>query len=260
MKKIKLSFDEIERARDRILQEYDHYIVQFLKSGKLKSDFEDRYLSALKARIDMASFLHAELITIKGLHRKEEERLNQENNRAVDNAVKNHAKPKQSFADRIILQNHEKIKKYPDSEIHPEASFEVRKLFGAVNEFERRYWPDVERCMRMVSPTLYSGPRVVLGQRIFDLWSDAKGGLSPRLAVYEGMFSRFPRNVRDIEREEQRYLVDSGHLLHELVDEMKKMTGNDILERKDRNYLEKTVEYVHTVIDDFRLNDFKIQK
>ncbi len=260
MKKSKLSFDEIEQARDRILKEYDHYIVQFMKSGKLKNDFEDRYLGALKARFDMASFLHAELVTIQQLRKKEEDRAGRETNKALERTAAKNTRPAQSFADRIILQNKEKIVGYPDRKIHPEASYELIKLFGAMNEFERLHWPDVERCMREVSPTLYSGPRVVLESRIFDLWSDAKGGVSPRLAIYAGMFDRFPRNVREIEREEQRFLVDSGHLLHELLDEIKKMHGNEILSVKDRNYLEKMIQYVHTVINDFRLNDFKIQK
>ena len=113
--------------------------------------------------------------------------------------------------------------------------------------------------MRKIAPSVFSGPRVILERRIFDLWSDTKEGVSPRLAAYVSLFSRFPRNVRDIEREEQRFIVDSGFLLNDLYREIGLIRTNDILRVDERNFLEKMYEYVHTVIDDFRLNDFKSQ-
>jgi hypothetical protein len=259
MKRNKLSFEEIERARDRILQEYDHYIVRFMKPRKLRNDFEDRYLSVLKLRMDMASFLHAEMTTIHELQRKEEERISNEHNKAAEKASQGMRKKPGSFADKIIKENREKIAKYPDKAVHPDASFEIRRLFGAMSEFEHKYWPDIERCMRKIAPSMFSGPRVVLERRIFDVWSDTKDGVSPRLASYVALFHRFPRNVRDIERYEQRFIVDSGYLLHDIYREIGAIKTNDILKVDERNFLEKMYEYVHTVIDDFRLNDFKSQ-
>ena len=259
MKRNKLSFEEIERARQRILQEYDHYIVRFMKSKKLRNDFEDRYLSALKSRMDMSLFLHAELTTIVELQRKEEERISREHNRAADIAAKRKQQKTGSFADQIINNNREKIAKYPEKPVHPDASLEIQKLFGVMSEFEQKYWPDIERSMRKVAPSAFSGPRVALERRIFDLWSDIKEGVSPRLAAYVALFNRFPRNVRDIEREEQRFLVDSGYLLNDIYLEIGIIRTHDVLRVDERNYLEKMYEYVHTVIDDFRLNDFKSQ-
>jgi hypothetical protein len=259
MKRNKLSFEEIEQARERILQEYDHYIVRFMKSRKLRNDFEDRYLSALKSRMDMSLFLHAELTTVRELQQKEEERAGREHNRAANKASESRRKKPGSFADKIIQENREKIKKYPDKKVHPDASFEIRKLFGAMSEFEHKYWPDIERCMRKIAPSVFSGPRVVLERRIFDLWSDTKEGVSPRLATYVSLFSRFPRSMRDLEREEQRFIVDSGYLLNDLYREIGLIRTNDILRVDERNFLEKMYEYVHTVIDDFRLTDFKSQ-
>ena len=257
MREKKLSYDEIEQARDRILREYDHYIVQYMKSRKLRDDFEDRYVMALKARMDMTRFLHAEFQAVRDLREREAERLRNENNDAITKAEAARRGPKPGFADRIIQANRDKIEKYPDKEIHPDASFEIRRLFGAMNDFERRLWPDIERCMRRISPTLYSGPRIVLERKIFDLWSDTKEGVSPRLAGYAALFNRFPRNTRDINREEQRFIVDSGYLMNEIAEEIGRVKENEVLEEVDRRYLETMYEYMHTVITDFRLNDFK---
>lgn len=259
MKRKKLSLDEIEQARDKILSEYDHYIVEYMKSRRLKEDFESRYFSAMKARIDMTHFLHAELTAVRELRRKEEERLNSEHNRTIEESSKKRQPKPMGFADRIVAENREKIAKYPAKEIHPDASFEVSRLFGVLNDFERRYWPEVERCMRKISPTLYSGPRIVLERKIFDLWSDTKDGVSPRLASYVSLFFRFPRSQRDIAREEQRFLVDSGYLMHEVADEIGLVKDNNALDEDERKFLDKMFDYVHTVINDFRLNDFKAQ-
>ena len=256
MKRKRLSFEEIERVRDKILTEYDHYIVQYMKSRKLRDDFEDRYLGALKARIDMTGFLHAEMTAVRDLRSREEERLSTENNAAIAKARSPRgARP--GFADRILEQNRDRILKYPDVELHPDASFEVRRLYGALRDFERHHWPDIERAMRKIAPTLYSGPRVVLERKIFDLWSDTKEGVSPRLAGYVSLFYRFPRSSRDITWEEQRFMVDSGYLLHEIRDEIGRVRDDEALTLPERNFLDKMFEYVHTVITDFRLNDFK---
>lgn len=259
MKRKKLSLDEIEQARDKILSEYDHYIVAYMKSRRLKEDFESRYFSAMKARMDMTSFLHAELTAIRELRRKEEERLSAEHNRQIEESAKKKGPKPQGFADRIVAENRAKIAKYPAKEIHPDASFEVVRLFGVMNDFERRHWPEVERCLRKISPTLYSGPRIVLERRIFDLWSDTKDGVSPRLAGYQTLFSRFPRSQRDIAREEQRFLIDSGFLMHAVADEIEAVKENKALEADEQKFLEKMFDYMHTVINDFRLNDFKAQ-
>ncbi len=246
-----LSEDEVERAVEKIRRAYDDYIVTYLKPFTLKNAFEDRYLLVRKQRIDLARFVHDELELIRGLGREEEAR-------SAENEERKRKKSRRSvneYADGLIEQFREQIAKYPDLSFDEKASYELRKLLGALDRFEKEYWPDLERILRRLYPSYYSSPRLTLEPRLNYLTSGA-GRLPPGISRYQALLMRLPRAQRELEWEERRLILEGAFLLHHLdetIDRVKKEAGGN----GDLAALARTAEYVHSMIGDFRLMDFK---
>ena len=254
--KKKLDHDEIEQAKDKILEEYDHLIVRFMKPMSLKTSFLDRYLGAMRARMDMAHFLHAEMSAVKEVFRREEAR--EEEIRAAK-AKRNEKKKarNEGFADRIIEENRQRIEKYPDLDFHNDASPEVKKMAGVLKFIDDEYWPAIDDILRRSSATLYSNSRLALEKSIYELATSKVGSASNRLSVYITILGRFPRDYRALEREGQLYILNAAHFLHNLHSEMAKMLEQNNLDSDELVFIENVSDYVHNVIADFRLVDLK---
>ena len=67
MKRKRLTDSEIRSAVDKIRKRYGDYMVQFLKGRTALDSFEDRYIQAMRARLDLALFLHAEMTVVEEL-------------------------------------------------------------------------------------------------------------------------------------------------------------------------------------------------
>ena len=129
-----LSRVEIQLALDKIIEKYDEYINRYLKSPKLKGAFEERYFDAIKNGMTMASFLAAEVTVVEELLRNEEER------RQAKAAPVEAGEKKENFADRIARELKARIEKYPDVRVHKDADFEIRRLLGALNQFDEKFF------------------------------------------------------------------------------------------------------------------------
>ena len=53
MKRKKLSHIEIEAAINGIRKKYNDLIVEYMRPKVIRDSFEDRYISALRARVEM---------------------------------------------------------------------------------------------------------------------------------------------------------------------------------------------------------------
>ncbi|MBN2509911.1 MAG: hypothetical protein JXB03_06530 [Spirochaetales bacterium] len=254
--KNRLDRDEIEQAKEKILEEYDHLIVRYMKPVSLKNAFLDRYLGAMRVRMDMDQFLHAEMTAVKELSRREETK--EEELRAAKARRSERRKTKtEGFADRIIEENRQRIDKYPDLEFHSDASVEVKKMAGVLKFIDDEYWPAVDDILRRSSATLYSNSRLALEKSIYELATAKVGSASNRLSVYTTILGRFPRDYRALEREGQLYILSGAHFLHNLLTELAKMKESNNLDNDELIFVENVSEYVHNVIVDFRLVDLK---
>lgn len=253
MKPRPLSEDEVEQAVRKIRSLYDDYIITFTKPFRLKNQFEDRYFEARKSRIDLTRFVLAELEVIRQLKKREEEKIVE----AEEKRFKKRSKPKPtiSIADRVLEQNRKQIEKYPDLPMDERASFEVKKLFGALNVFEKEFWPPLEKMLRHIYPSYYANPRVDLEPRIYALCPGA-GSAPPIISRYEALLLRIPRSLNDLEWEEKRLVLEAAFLLHALVGVIEHLPLEDCTD-EERAIVEKTREYVHILITDFRLKDLK---
>jgi hypothetical protein len=144
--------------------------------------------------------------------------------------------------------------------IHPEASEEIERLFACLNTLEREFWPDVEKYMRSAYTSSVLSPRMRLEAKIIALCRPTAGGLPPRLSRYRSLFDYVPRNFREIENEGKKCLLDAAFFLHDLSDVLTEMKKSGNLQNFEADNIEKLSSYVHTLLDDFRLKDFKNTK
>ncbi len=73
MKKKKLSHIEVEAAVNGIRKKYNDLIVEYMKPKIIKDSFEDRYIGALRARVDMGNFIYTEILVVSNLLKIEKE-------------------------------------------------------------------------------------------------------------------------------------------------------------------------------------------
>ena len=118
----KLSPEEITKVVAKIRERYDEYIFKYFKSKTVKFAFEERYAEVLQKRMDISNFLIAEIEAIQELIKREEAKIA---------AGPQSEQGRESLADRverIYQENLEKIRKYPEIEIHPTANEEIKRL------------------------------------------------------------------------------------------------------------------------------------
>jgi hypothetical protein len=254
-KRKRLTDAEIRETVEKIRGRYAAFMERFGKPRTALSAFEDRYIQAMRARMDLSLFLYTEMKVVEDLIKKEEEKQEAERRKAA--APKGPVKRKPDFADRVIAQNRKRIEKYPSLGVHNEASQELQKLYGALGTVDREIWPPMERLMRRAYPSVMTSPRTALDSTLLHLCRQNSDGIPPRLARYRGLFDWFPRNYLEIEREEKKCILDAAFLLHRILDVLSEINSSDNLNDADRAEVEKLQEYVHTVVDDFRLRDLK---
>ncbi len=230
-------------------------MVMYQKDRHALDSFEERYIGALRARMELALFLHAEMNVVEELIKTEGERRRKDAER-IETAKKSQAR-RQSIAERVMEENRRRIANYPRIEIHPDASEEIERLFGALGAIEREFWPDLERLIRRTYTSAMISPRARLEEQLMRLCSSSSGELPSRTSRYRSMFDRFPRNYTEIDKEEKKCILDAAFFLHDLSDTIKEAGESDVLSANDRQQVDAMAEYVHNVITDFRLKDFK---
>jgi len=255
LKRKRLSDAEIRSAVDKIRQRYKDYMVQFMKDRSALDSFEQRYIEAMRARLDLALFLHAEKTVVEVLIQREQDRLNAEQQKAIQE--KKQKQESKSFADRVLAEHKRKISKYPPLPVHPDASEELERLYGCLQTLEREYWPELEKYMRSAYTSSMLSPRMRLEERILALCRPAGGDLPPRLSRYKSLFEWIPRNGREIEKEGKKCLVEAAFFLHDLEDVLSEMKKSGNLSKDEARDLDNLLEYVNNLLSDFRLKDFR---
>lgn len=249
----KLSPEEISRVVAKIRRRYQEYIYKYFKPKTVLFAFEERYMEALQRRTDVSTFLLAEISAVDELIKREEAKIAAgpvPDERSVGDRV-----------ERILEEQRERVRKYPDVPIHATANEEIRRLVGAMSTLEAEHWPRLSGCLRDTTYSRSSLTMTNLESRLRYLASLGTDGVPGALSRYLYHLNRFPRDYPAIDREEKEYILESAFFLHDL---------NDILERVVLNYprldearkrgLQGVQQFVQGVILDFRVKDLKRQK
>lgn len=247
----KLTPGEISGAVEKIRKKYDSYINKFFKPKMLKEAFEERYIRALRAGVDISSFLMAEISAIEELIDREEKRVAME-------PAKPDAEKQQSFADRVLEENRKRIIKYPDVPFHSDASEETRRLLGALTSLLRDRWTQIGDALQDTMYSMNSSEMLSLDSQLHYLASTDKDEVPQFLIRLVAQLRKFPRNFALIERDEKEYILEAAFFLNDLftvLERVKRVYTEIALEAK--KIIEESLAHVWEIISDFRIKDFK---
>jgi hypothetical protein len=138
----KLSPEEITKVVAKIRQRYDEYIFKYFKPQTVKFAFEERYAEVLQKRMDISTFLMAEIEAVQELIKREEAKV------AAGPQAEQGRESLTDRVERIYQENLEKIRKYPEIDIHPTANEEIKRLVGALNTLDSEHWPRLTDILR----------------------------------------------------------------------------------------------------------------
>jgi hypothetical protein len=251
----KLSPEEISKAVAKIRQRYDEYIFKYFKPKTVKFSFEERYAEALQKRVDISTFLLAEISAVEELIRREEARI------MAGPSAEQQRESLAERVERIFQQNLEKIRKYREINFHPTANEEIKRLVGALSSLEEDHWPPLAAILRDVSYSQGSLTMANLEAQLRYLGSLGADRVPGALSRYLYHLNRFPRDYPAIDREEKEYILESAFFLHDLKDILERvLVNNPGLSDEQRQGLRDVRQYVEAVIQDFRVKDLKRQK
>jgi hypothetical protein len=245
-----LSTEEVAKTLKKIRKQYNEYIVSYMMPTRLKEEFEKRYYFAAKYKENLATFFKNEIEILNELIKIEEEK-NIQKQRDLELVEKKRQRTKEGgFADKILRDLEEKIKHYPEIDINPESSIEVRKLFGALKIFEDEHWNSISRYIKMTSS---------MGRMIDhlenDLWQllGSERRNSPVLDRYLFLLERPGENLRNISHAEQECIKQVSFFFNELLDLYR---HSSTISSPPNNAVEG-YNYASQIVYNFRLADFK---
>ena len=244
-KKDRLSPREIEAALARIRQKYDDHIITYMTDTSEKSAFEDRYILALHARVDLTRFVQEEILHLKQLEKKSRE----EADRAPVIAKKKKVSQK-SFADRVLEELEQRIAPYPELDFDPDASMEVRKLYGALGYLYKEHWHALSDYLRRFHSSELS---YNLESRLLRMTVMGHDNVPPELERYQFLLNHRGKYASELFREAQESIKRASFFLHDLRILMLETRERGIIDEK----VEKAYKYIDNIIQDFRLKDLK---
>jgi hypothetical protein len=249
----KLTPGEITSSVEKIRRKYDEYINKYFKPKSLRAAFESRYIEALRAKVDVSSFLLAEISAIQELISREEQRVQLTPERPA-------AKP-QSFVDKVLDENRARISRYRDVAFHADAGEEVRRLAGALFELGGERWQDLGLALQETMYAMTSSEMLSLDSQLRHLASPDGQGTPLYLARLVVQLRKFPRNYQSIDREEKEYILEAAFFLNDLLQILERVkTVYTDMSADRRKIIEDSIAHVGGIVSDFRLKDFKRQR
>jgi hypothetical protein len=250
----KLTPGEISASVEKIRKTYDEYISKYYKPRSLRQAFESRYITALRAKIDISSFLLAEISAIRELIEREEQRVQL-------GPVRPATEKAPGYADKVVEENRARISKYPELAFNPDAGEEVRRLAGALSDLAGTFWPDLGFALQETMYAMSSSEMLTLDSQLRYLSSTDRQETPQFLNRLIIQLRKFPRNFAAIDREEKDYILQASFFLHDLftVLERVKRVYTEMLPDR-RKVIEDTLARTWEIITDFRLKHLKRAK
>jgi len=245
-----LSTEEVAKILKKIRKQYNDYIVNYMMPTRLKEEFEKRYYFAAKYKENLSIFFKNEIEILNELIKIEEEK-NIQKKKDKDLIERKRQRTKEGgFADKVLRELEEKIKHYPEININPDSSVEVRKLFGALKVFEDAHWNSISRYIKVTSP---------MGRMIDhlenDLWQllGTERRNSPILDKYLLLLERPGENLKNISYAEQECIKQVAFFFNELLELYRHSQSIS----KPPNNAVDGYNYASQIVYNFRLTDFK---
>jgi hypothetical protein len=251
----KLTPGEISASVEKIRKRYDEYITKYFRPRSLRQAFEKRYMAALHAKVDVSSFLLAEISAVEELIEREDQKIQR-------GPPREETKEKEaSFADRVLEENRARISNYRDLPFHPDAGEEVRCLAGALTDFEQKAWPEIGMALKETMYSPKSSEMLTLDSQLRDLAASARDQVPAGLSRLVTELGKFPRNYPAIDREEKDYILEAAFFLNDLLAILGRVNRvYTEMPEEQKKALENGTARVTALISDFRLKDLKRQR
>lgn len=251
----KITSTEIEKAAEKIRKKYNDIIVSYMLSPRIKEGFENRYNEIKKYGFDPLRFLNDEINALKEIEQKEKEKIN---NAAKSINIKpqkneNNETEKKDFADKILEEIFKKIEKYPTLYIHSNANKEIEKLFGALVDFDKNQWKTYEDIARKYNINKYDSSYVKLEKMLNNFTRIYSGNVTIRLLQYKNMLNSPFSKTGNIDKEEKYCILECAFLIKMLIDAVNELIKYSDILQNEKEQLLKLIEYLDTLIEDFRL-------
>jgi len=253
----KITSTEIEKAAEKIRKKYNDIIVSYMLSPRIKEGFENRYNEIKKYGFDPLRFLNDEINALKEIEQKEKEKINNAAKSTNIEPDKNEDKEtvKKDFADKILEELFKKIEKYPTFFIHNNANKEIEKLFGTLIEFDKNMWKTYEDIAKKYRINKYDISFVKLEKMLNNFTRVYSGDVTVRLLQYKNMLNSPFTQTNNIDKEEKFCILECSFLIKMLTDTIKGLINYPGILQNEKEKLQKLVEYLDTMVDDFRLKD-----
>jgi hypothetical protein len=242
--------EDIDEAIQKLKNKYREYSEEYgTKIFNLRS-FEERYRNALASKINLNTFLSAEIEVFRELEKKV---------RTQD--VERDKKPGSTYsdlADKLVEDNLDKVKGYRYIDFHPDAEEETKYLLGAITEFYYEIWGKVNEMIRALGLKGNDDVRLKLENDFTFFAIPVRGSYSRAVEDYVLALSR--KNQADNEKAAVNFMKFGGILLNNCLKMLKE--GISTLEgipgaEKKLNVLIKYQAILIKIIEDFRLSEIR---
>lgn len=263
-----LDYTEIEQLINKLRNRYRESAQSYNPRWFDPAPFEERLSMAKKNRMNMEAFILAEISNFEKLFQRYDIKKKEKEN---------------SFSqevDRIIEEQNERIKKYPDINFYPIAGFEIRHFYGAVAELALNYFPVL---WIVTTDSTLKNMLIIIEEKLNYMALPRGKATSKRIEAHVLKLARQKISELEIERDKNDYLKETAFVLHDIVD-----FCDGLMERREEEwklplklgklYIEdsrkkaimsqfsghtgygailKVRDYCLNIIDDFRLKSFK---
>ena len=132
---------DLDRAVDKLKNLYRKYQDKYGSRIFNLEGFENRYRAALRSKVNLNAFLHAEILAFEELKKRVEHKVSMRNNPRQETSYS-------EIADRIIQENLERVRIYTRIDFHPDAEEEATYLLGAVTDLYYSEWSSAVKLLR----------------------------------------------------------------------------------------------------------------
>lgn len=253
-----LSKQEIDALLSKIRVKFNHYSQKYGQNKFSMEKFNERYMEALRKKVNLENFLYAEVMALeqiaKDIDNVKQEKLNELAAR----------KEIRKQLDDIAEKHHEMIASYPDKRFHPDASYEISKLFGALFLYFEQLFEPTKKVIDSYNDYSLSLQFKPFLEKFEDYCKSKSDGYTGKMKDYILLLKKFTTNEKLMEREEQKYLQEAAVFLNEYLDFLKYFYKEFLPEQKNSqknsDFIKANIDFIKKILTDFRMTGFKKQK
>lgn len=250
----RLSNKEIQKLVDKIRTKYSEYAEEYGEHRFNVELFNDRYMAALRSKLNVQNFLYAEILALEDIIKQIEDEIKE---------VEDRQKIKQHL-DEIADKHVEMIENYPEFHFHKKVNYEISKLFGALMLYYNELFDDIREIIHKYKDYDLNTLLREHEQEFDNYCYEKKHGLSARMEDFILIINKYGHLGAEYEREEQKFIQNIGVFINDYLMYLKRVikTLNELglISRSDIDFIKSNIDFLSKFLVDFRLTGFKKNK